>query len=891
MTSQYTRDQLKLCVAKMCITIGWHSSMTTPIEILTDILSNYLHQLGRSTNEYANGFGMTDPNLDHLGLTFRDFHINLSELQEYVKNVDCAESGTAIPKYPIPKEDHLNFLKPGSKEVVTRQVHIHEHLPPMHPLLEAAQMPTESNSNNDTTEEIDVVENTSPVFKRPQEISQGDSFKRPRLLLEDEGRPTREISSVMMTTSGFLSPAREGKLPEARTPMPALEPIILPPALPAEQPEVPVTKKLPKTTKKIEKKKERIGKELFKPLDDPGQKVPKKLGTPSKDNSKSKTKYQVPPQMSSAPNFPIMGDLNISLIPNKMAMNPPQKINKALAAARLKTEKLNTTITPIPTKPVIAPPIPIIKPEPNVDKLFTEPDKRKINILKKISVKNEKMAKVKDDIKQESRESSPDLVIDESINEATNKVHHLSSDITIELIDSIPLVKDKTERLYFYDDSPPGTPSTPKTPEMISQSPPLNKVEKRKRKDKSKIKKIQKISSPARLDTDIIDMEMERPKTPEAHVVIKPEKPEISASTLPFPFFPSFAGPGLIPPPLGNPLFSHLSIPPLGIPSFGHPPYIPPVHPNLPMNFMQSIKHEEPPQKSPSADKPAPAPAMSATVTDDPPTPKGDKKNKEHKKEKKDKLKKKNKKDKVKNKAEKKKLKEDKKDKIKKEKREKRKEKDTLRDNDSIVPKLTLKLGSPHPDSPETRKFGKMQDCALHKNIKPIVKKEEEPVEIKEVKREMSPELAKISALVTGQPKPKTTTNHVPPPTKEELAKEEVVIHTQTTARTGPGPGRPRIHPIKPKPTKLNKQQQHPMVKDAVGNTVWYCPACGKQDDGSPMIGCDDCDAWYHWVCVGIQIPPDENENWYCRICLSKKEEVLQMDKKKKRKKREKKEH
>ena len=32
---------------------------------------------------------------------------------------------------------------------------------------------------------------------------------------------------------------------------------------------------------------------------------------------------------------------------------------------------------------------------------------------------------------------------------------------------------------------------------------------------------------------------------------------------------------------------------------------------------------------------------------------------------------------------------------------------------------------------------------------------------------------------------------------------------------------------------------------DAEGNQIWICPACGKQDDGSPMIGCDECDDWY----------------------------------------------
>lgn len=36
-----------------------------------------------------------------------------------------------------------------------------------------------------------------------------------RMMLEEEGPPLRELSSVIMTTSGFLSSAREGRLPEA----------------------------------------------------------------------------------------------------------------------------------------------------------------------------------------------------------------------------------------------------------------------------------------------------------------------------------------------------------------------------------------------------------------------------------------------------------------------------------------------------------------------------------------------------------------------------------------------------------------------------------------------------------------------------------------------------
>lgn len=48
------------------------------------------------------------------------------------------------------------------------------------------------------------------------------------------------------------------------------------------------------------------------------------------------------------------------------------------------------------------------------------------------------------------------------------------------------------------------------------------------------------------------------------------------------------------------------------------------------------------------------------------------------------------------------------------------------------------------------------------------------------------------------------------------------------------------------------------------GQIIWICPTCTLPDDGSPMIGCDDCEDWYHWDCVGIYSEPPEDEKWYC---------------------------
>lgn len=63
-------------------------------------------------------------------------------------------------------------------------------------------------------------EEVSP-FKKPTDahMRSNAAFPLDGSNTENMGRPTREILSCIMTTSGFISPAREGKLPEARKPI------------------------------------------------------------------------------------------------------------------------------------------------------------------------------------------------------------------------------------------------------------------------------------------------------------------------------------------------------------------------------------------------------------------------------------------------------------------------------------------------------------------------------------------------------------------------------------------------------------------------------------------------------------------------------------------------
>lgn len=88
----------------------------------------------------------------------------------------------------------------------------------------------------------------------------------------------------MMTTSGFISPAREGKLPDSKAPFiqtydypkpPPKEPIIIPPSAPQQHTE---SNEKPSKKKKTTEKKEKVSKDLFKTKVEPmGPPPPKQM--------------------------------------------------------------------------------------------------------------------------------------------------------------------------------------------------------------------------------------------------------------------------------------------------------------------------------------------------------------------------------------------------------------------------------------------------------------------------------------------------------------------------------------------------------------------------------------------------------------------------------------
>ncbi|XP_041982591.1 transcription initiation factor TFIID subunit 3 [Aricia agestis] len=468
MSEAYAREILRRNVAQICQTIGWNGINSTPLDILVHVLEKYISTLGTQANRYAEQFNRTEPNLHDLGLVFRDLHIQLPELTEYTQSVPPVPPPVKTERFPKYKESNLNFLKPGSHEVVTRPMHVHEHLPPMFPekerdtplvagTVEIRQNGIDNGENNTscTSPEISVTdspEKPKDIFKRPTDPVSLPNSKRPRLRMDEEER-TREISSVMMTMSGFLSPAREGKLPEAK-----------PPTIISEKHhdrhkvnshsnpmKVPLIDKSDKKSKKNKllngkvmksKRKDKSHKgESSKSKDNnkldrypPGYPIKNKDVHPTHHNHVTMPAPRVPPTKSMPPP-PIP---SISTVPEPLRPVIKQEPIDDLRHVS-KISKLAEDAIPVPRKipksksPLVANPHATYKTLPQhpilpevainkqvldeEEKLASQPDRSKINIFKRISNKSKEDKSVSEPVSDKSQSES-----------AIPKVHNSSSE-------------------------------------------------------------------------------------------------------------------------------------------------------------------------------------------------------------------------------------------------------------------------------------------------------------------------------------------------------------------------------------------------------------------------------------------------------------------------------
>ncbi|KAH8272442.1 hypothetical protein KR044_002967, partial [Drosophila immigrans] len=233
MAEIYSSEVLRIVIAQIAQTIGYCNTQNAPLELLEDILLKFVQELARDLHSQVEHANRSEPNIRDVQLSFSNLSIDVHELIDYIGNVEPVPFAREVPEYPVKRNSHLNFLKPGSAETLTRPVHIFEYLPAMLPPTERILAPSSSEIDNLSPNYQKKCADNSLSSSGGREQSATDlqnwckqiesSMSLKPLSSRDhidtiDGHAVRTINSVVMTTGGFISPAIEGKLPEAFIP-------------------------------------------------------------------------------------------------------------------------------------------------------------------------------------------------------------------------------------------------------------------------------------------------------------------------------------------------------------------------------------------------------------------------------------------------------------------------------------------------------------------------------------------------------------------------------------------------------------------------------------------------------------------------------------------------
>ncbi|XP_026839035.1 uncharacterized protein LOC6555810 isoform X2 [Drosophila erecta] len=217
MADRYASDLALVVVAQITQTIGYSCTLSAPLELLQDILQKFVQEFAQDMHGQMEHANRIEPNLKDARLSIKNLSINVQELLDYIGNVEPVGFIRDVPQFPIGKSVNMNFLKPGNAETLTRPVYIFEYLPPMQdPELREIQ----NEVQKEFSEKQEFCSNLKSVAdklgtRHIDSISPNAVMTfQPNAFDLDVGRSVREMSSVVMTSGGFISPAIEGKLPE-----------------------------------------------------------------------------------------------------------------------------------------------------------------------------------------------------------------------------------------------------------------------------------------------------------------------------------------------------------------------------------------------------------------------------------------------------------------------------------------------------------------------------------------------------------------------------------------------------------------------------------------------------------------------------------------------------
>lgn len=923
MCESYARSLLRVSVAQICQALGWDAVQLTACDLLSDVLHRYIQQLARVCHRYSELYGRTDPVLDDLGQAFRLMGVSLSELEDYVHNMEPVAFTHQMPLFPVSKNNVLQFPQPGARDAEERKDYIPDYMPPLVSLQEEEEEEEDLADMGTSAEAMQVA-----LEEEEEEMDEDEA-------VNDENNPMkRHLDSPPDAALGMMPTAKRPRMHpghspewgEPREPLTSLNPQRVPPgilpshdsldplspetpsgALPSFKPLIPM---LPKHDQKV--------------LNTPGRKT--KASSPGRQRTKSpkglihapvgsspirspksfKERKKSPGRTKSpkSPKSPKMGLAKASLpqskpeIVHKLPLSTllSERMGKENIHMRqniddqelaegsfIKLEPDNTTID-ASIDAVIARACAEREPDPfafssdSDSNGFSSP--RRLTIMEPSTPKHlvgagHGLKDTSTPLHLQPHTGGTNWSLDASIDEVIRKVNQGGP--------SAPPLKQEE-----YVSSGSASPPTPE---------PLLKVFEDKNKAVSSLEVKKKLKKD--LKTKMKKKEKDKPKDKDRDKGKLKEKNKDKNKDKSKDFSKD-----------GKLLWKEFGV--KDEEDFGQHDFSLPEgsikikcrdgdgskkdkekHKDKKKDKEKSKKDKDkkdkgkdrnkddrqkqsalapfalselPPLFSPSAciRMPPMLPALAPILQDK----EVKSKEKDKKKEKKEKKKKKDKeKDKEREKAKEKEREKEEKRKEKereKEKREKEKEKEKERIRLEKV-KIDTPVVLPSPVIPRlTLRVGAGQDKIVISKVVPNSEPKTPAPKTPAAKSgpgnrpRTPPQPPILSPVVPILPPPPSPLP--PPPAPPSLLMPAPMLSPAASLKT----------PVRSVVTETVSTY---VIRDEWGNQIWICPGCNKPDDGSPMIGCDDCDDWYHWPCVGVIAAPPEDQSWFCVKCSSKKKD------------------
>ncbi|TRY94517.1 hypothetical protein DNTS_003542 [Danionella cerebrum] len=144
MCESFARSVLRVAVAQMCQAVGWDAVQLSACDLLSDVLERYVQQLARSCHRYSELYGRTDPVLSDVDQAFGLLGVSISELEDYVNNLEPIGYPQSMPQFPLSKSSVLQFPAAGfdtdARDALRgeRRDYIPEYFPPLVSLQEGS---------------------------------------------------------------------------------------------------------------------------------------------------------------------------------------------------------------------------------------------------------------------------------------------------------------------------------------------------------------------------------------------------------------------------------------------------------------------------------------------------------------------------------------------------------------------------------------------------------------------------------------------------------------------------------------------------------------------------------------------------------------------------------